>query len=120
MIPSSLQQYENASRKLFVEKLGEANLILARPGFNLFSEIIYLNKQAIFFCEKGNPEMVDLIYQLAKKGIRNILPKKQEDILNLILNLTNKNKLNKYEIELANNCNGASMVAEEIINFLEF
>lgn len=108
--------YKNLSRKEYLLKLNNSDLIISRPGFNLLLELIYLEKPCLFFCENGNPEMVDTIYQLAKKGINNILPddyKEQYIKIKQIL-MSNKNTYNLSKLSM--NFDGASIVAQNIIN----
>ncbi len=108
--------YKNLARKDFLIKLKKSRLVIARPGFNLLSELIYLNKPCLFFCENGNPEMVDTIYQIAKKGINNILPDDYEQQYYKIGESLNSNK-NIYSLtNVVNKFDGASKVADYIIN----
>ncbi len=49
------------------EKLSEADIIIARGGFNTISECLVLKKPALFFNEKNNPEVSENLRLLTKK-----------------------------------------------------
>jgi hypothetical protein len=59
-----VKQFDFLGQEEIQHRLQRADLIVARPGFNLLTELLNLQKRAVFFYEKGNPEMIDLHYQL--------------------------------------------------------
>tara|TARA_A100001035_G_C27784586_1_gene503644 strand:- start:1145 stop:2260 length:1116 start_codon:yes stop_codon:yes gene_type:complete len=106
--------YKNCLRENYLQILNDSHLIIARPGFNLLTELIYLNKSALFFCENGNPEMVDIIYQLAKKGINNVLPEEPKEQFNMIYKLVKGESKQVMINKLALKFNGAFEIVKAI------
>ncbi len=49
------------------EKLSEADIVIARGGYNTISECLVLKKPALFFNEKNNPEVSENLRLLTKK-----------------------------------------------------
>ena len=58
------QVFPHLDYNAFQQLMYNASLVICRPGFNIFSELSHMRRPAIFFYEAGNPEMIDLEYQL--------------------------------------------------------
>ena len=95
--------------------ISNADIVVARGGYNSLSELIALNKKSLIIEEENNPEIVSNLY-LAKK-YNNLIISNHNDALIKLANLitleqNSENKINKNNTI---SCIGASQVLH-IIN----
>ena len=106
--------HSNLNSMVFRKLLIDANLVIARPGFNLLTELLYLNKKCIFYFEKGNPEMVDTYYQFRDHKRFQFLPaeiKNLDYILSLVEHVDYMDSRDQYSFD------GARQVADYIAHY---
>ena len=102
-------------------KILEADIIIARGGFNTISECLSLKKPSILFNEKNNPEIYESITNIKKNNYASLMnidnwgKNFEKKIKNFYLKDYDKIKYNLKKINFLTN--GASQMYKEI-NFL--
>ena len=90
--------------------ISNADIVVARGGYNALSELIALNKQSLIIEEKNNPEIVSNLC-LAKK-YSNLIISTHNDAFKELAKLINdeQNSENKVTKNNTISCIGASQV----------
>ncbi len=98
--------------------ISNADIVLARGGYNILSELIALNKKSLIIEEKNNPEIISNL-NLAKK-YKNLTISSHKNVFKELSKLINeKTKLNNNYSDYQLSCAGASQLLHLITKSFE-
>ncbi len=107
---------------LFVDYIQDMDLVIGRAGFNTISECIALRTPMLLLGEAMNPEMTENIDNLKESGLGAFIPldKFSNDLANFLPHFidTGYEQLLKNMKEHSFECNGAQVIAKDILNIV--
>ena len=98
------------------DSIAHADLILARAGYNLISEVLALGKLALIVDEEKNPEIESNLKLIRK--YENLIPIPRGQIVNQLNTIMKNESLYKKNYH-KETCLGATQSMTKIINFLK-